>query len=80
MCKKKKFTLLDHPPQSPDLNPIENVWNHVKKQIKKNYTMSNVEDIWYAFEEEWNKITPEICEKLIRSMPDRLQAVIDIKN
>lgn len=44
----KKITLLDHPypPQSPDLNPIENLWNHVKRQIHKNHTISGVEDIW----------------------------------
>ena len=51
----------------------------VKSQIHKNHTINGVEDIWKAFEEEWNKITPDFCENLIRSMPERIQAVIESK-
>ena len=75
----KKLRLLDHPLQSPDLNPIENLWNHIKRQIHKNHTINCVEDIWSSFEKEWNKISTDFCEKLTRSMPDRLQAVIQAK-
>ena len=75
----KKIKLLDHPPQSPDLNPIESLWNHIKHQINKKHIMNGVEDIWSAFEEELNKIPPDYCEKLIRSMPERIQAVLKAK-
>src|SRR5262249_55031335 len=28
---------LPHPPNSPDLNPIENVWQHIKEVVSKDY-------------------------------------------
>jgi transposase len=30
-----------HPPNSPDLNPIENIWAHIKHQISKEYSHIN---------------------------------------
>jgi len=30
-----QITLLDWPPQSPDLNPIECLWNHIKMELTK---------------------------------------------
>ena len=54
--KKIRLFIQDHPPQSPDLNPIDNLWNHVKRQINRNNKINGVEDIWNAFEEEWKGI------------------------
>jgi hypothetical protein len=38
-----------------------------------------VHELWNRVAEEWNKITPEECQRLIKSMLRRCQAVIKAK-
>ena len=71
------ISLIDWPAQSPDLNPIEHLWQHLKRQLKKYGTHpKGVRELWDRAAEEWNKIGPEVCQNLISSMPRRCQAVI----
>jgi transposase len=74
------IALLDWPPQSPDLSPIEQLWTHTKKELCKYPTYpKGVWEVWMRIEEVWNRIQPEVCQNLIESMPRRLQAVIKAK-
>lgn len=66
---------LDHPPQSPDLNPIEHLWEHLDREIRKKEIRSK-DSLKSAILEEWQKISREVTENLVNSMPRRLQAVI----
>jgi transposase len=68
------------PAQSPDLNPIEHLWVHLKKALQQ-YPKppSGVHELWDRLVEEWNKIPPEVCQRLIESMPRRIEAVIKAK-
>jgi transposase len=63
------------PSQSPDLNPIENCWRILKEAVRRR-TPRNLEELKAVCSEEWNKILPEYCTKLVNSMPKRLNAVI----
>jgi transposase len=75
-----KIELLDWPPQSPDLNPIEHLWEHLKRQLNaRKEPIKGVFDLWDKAAEEWNKIDPEVCQNLIESIPRRLEAVIRAK-
>ena len=71
--------LLDDPPQSPDLNPIENLWRILKHKLHQDGTINTAEKLWNQFEKEWENISGDICKKLIDSMPKRLAAVIKAK-
>ncbi|KAF2690711.1 hypothetical protein K458DRAFT_287416, partial [Lentithecium fluviatile CBS 122367] len=33
--KRNKISLFPHPPYSPDLNPIENIWSILKDRLNK---------------------------------------------
>lgn len=70
--------VLETPPQSPDLNPIEHVWSHLEEKLK-NHQIRNKSDLITALKEEWEQISPIYCRKLVESMPDRLKAVIQQK-
>ena len=78
--ENNNITLLDWPAQSPDLNPIEHLWDHAKNRLKEYPTPpKGVWQIWERVEEVWNNIPPEVCQNLIESMPRRLEAVIKAK-
>ena len=67
---------LPTPPQSPDVNPIENLWHILDLEIRKR-KIKNKNDLKKALLEEWSKIPLETTKKLVESMPNRLQAIIN---
>lgn len=69
---------LDHPPQSPDLNPIEHLWEHLDRQIRKR-EISSKNSLKSVLLEEWQNIPATVTAKLIDSMPRRMVAVCKSK-
>ena len=74
----KKINVLEWPAQSPDLNPIENLWEEVDRNINRS-TATNLDRLWIEIKAAWDAITPERSQKLIASKGCRSQAVIDSK-
>jgi transposase len=70
--------LLGTPPQSPDINPIENLWSLLETRIRK-CKCSSRQMLIENFNKEWDKIGQEVTASLVNSMPRRLQAIIDAK-
>ena len=69
---------MDFPPQSPDLNPIEHLWEHLKRD-KTKYAITSQDTLWHAFNECWNNLKPEIIHKHIESMSKRESPVLKAK-
>jgi len=68
------------PAQSPDLNPLEYLWGHLKRRlVEHEHPPNGMEELWRRIEEEWNKISAKVYQKLIESMPRRIEAVIKAK-
>jgi transposase len=68
-------TVLDFPPWSPDLNPIENVWPVMERAVDKHNATDEAE-LEAAVKTEWEALSPEFLAKLAHSMPKRLAEVI----
>jgi transposase len=77
---KQPFQTLEWPAQSPDLNPIETLWAVLKGRLNEyERAPKGMIELWERIEEVWNQIKPETCLKLIKSMPKRIQDVLDAK-
>ncbi|KAF7640673.1 hypothetical protein LDENG_00023530 [Lucifuga dentata] len=76
--KINKMKVLEWPSQSPDLNPIEMLWHDLKQAVHA-CKPSNVAELKQFCKEEWAKITPQRCERLIASYRKRLTAVVAAK-
>jgi hypothetical protein len=69
-----------HPPNSPDLNPIENIWAHIKHRISKEYGhITSVKEMKHVVISIWNEFEDHRCDHLVESMPDMIRAVIKAK-
>ena len=64
---------LEWPPYSPDLNPIEHVWTDVKRRVEAS-TPKTLEELKEELRKQWNATDPAFCQKLVASMPARMQA------
>ena len=79
LCKSWKeengVKVMDWPAQSPDCNPIENVWGLMKARLRQRKIVSNF-GLIRAIKEEWRALEIEYAEKLAQSCARRCQAVL----
>ena len=66
--------VLEWPSQSPDLNPIENLWSILEDRSKKG-KVNNKEELI----QEWNSLSEDLLFKPSDFMPRRIQAVFAVK-
>ena len=63
------------PGNSPDLNPIKNLWSQIKDMQRDEHGTSAA-GLKKIAEKVWRRITPKYFKKLYESMPRRMEAVI----
>ena len=69
---------LDWPSNSPDLNPIEHVWDQIGRAVYRRVTdATTLRDLPQFLREEWDALPQQRIQRLIASMRRRCQAVID---
>ena len=73
--KERDVELLDHPPYSPDLNPIETVWGLLKRKVEK-LNPQNYWDLRIAIENSWKTIDNESIKNIIQHLKTTVNQVI----
>ena len=77
--EQKQINILEWPGNSPDLNPIENCWHRMKKNMSQKKT-PNLGSLQDELKKVWcQEMTTEYFRNLSDSMPKRLQMVIKNK-
>jgi hypothetical protein len=62
---------IDWPSMSPDLAPIENVWQFLKMKLKKK-NLSTYQSFVLAIKRTWKSLPQELAIKLVHSMNNRI--------
>ena len=77
---EKSITTLDWPPQSPDMNPIENLWSIIKRRRAAKFhlprTKSELIDQVFAI---WTEIDENLRNNLVNSMKNRFLEVLRLR-
>ena len=68
----------DWPGNSPDFNPIENLWAIIKRKLRQHDT-SSIPQLIAAVEHEWRNIDPQHLRNLSDSVPKRLKECLKNK-
>ncbi|KAK3535392.1 hypothetical protein QTP70_012009 [Hemibagrus guttatus] len=73
--RKKHFKVLEWPSQSPDLNPVENLWRELKIRVAQRQPQ-NITALEEICMEEWAKLPATVCKNLVATYRKRLTSVI----
>ena len=69
--EEEEILMLDPwPPNSPNLNPIENLWHQLKVHVGRNKQLKTIQQLKQEIEKVWHEFNEksEYLENLIRSM------------
>lgn len=67
------------PPESPDLNPIENVWGSLKRFLRDYHKPHNQASLINGIKIFWKTLTPQVCRKYINHVHKVIPKVIEEK-
>ena len=65
------------PAVSPDMNPIEQIWDYLGRKVRARGNVHNLRDLVNALIQEWNNIPDVVIRRYVRSMRGRLAACIN---
>ncbi|UYV75049.1 hypothetical protein LAZ67_12002232 [Cordylochernes scorpioides] len=68
--------MLPWPPYSPDLSPIEHVWDIIGRRLHALPQPRSEDELWQMVEREWRAIPQDAIRTLIDSLPRRVAACI----
>jgi len=75
--REQRVKVIEWPPFSPDLNPIENIWQWMKQKLETEFPICNSdEEIEARIFEIWQTTTPEMCSAYFSNYYKRLLLVI----
>lgn len=76
LLEENDLLIHEHPPNSPDLNPIENLWAYMKDQVEAKEPSSEQELVDAIFE-VWDEIPLQVIKNIIDHLRPYLQTVVD---
>ncbi|GFV25150.1 transposable element Tc1 transposase [Trichonephila clavipes] len=79
LTRQRGYSTSRMPVRSPDLNPIENVWDALGRQVAgRNYPPRNKSTLIRALTEEWDKLPQQLLDNVVQSMVRRVECCITL--
>jgi len=72
--KKKKVSVVPHPPRSPDLNPIERVWGLLARKVSQYGPLTRAELVTFV-KREFAALPVATLDNICRSWPKMMKSV-----
>ena len=69
-------TVMQWPSQSPDLNPIEHLWDDIDRRLRQGVRATSAADLFCKMQALWTATAEETTRKLVASMPGRIREVM----
>lgn len=66
------------PPESPDMNPIENLWHELKEFIRREVKPKNKEELIEGIELFWDSVDINKCHRYINHLKKVLPRAIEV--
>ena len=77
---RNNINILPWPAVSPDMNPIEHIWDYLGRKVRARGNVHNLRNLENALVQEWNNIPNVIIRRYVRSMRGRLAACINSRS
>ena len=74
---RNNVNVLPWPVVSPDMNPIERIWDYLGRKVRARGKVHNLRDLEKVLVQEWNNIPNVVIRRYVRSMQGRLAACIN---
>ena len=68
---------MGHIPESPDLNPVENVWGTLKQYLRSTFKPKNLQELKDRIKQFWATLTPEVCTQYINHLNKVIPKVVE---
>ena len=66
------------PAESPDINPIENLWHELKEYLRREIKPKTKEQLISGIETFWGTVTVEKCRKYISHLKKVVPKIIEL--
>ena len=74
---RHNVNMLQWPACSPDMNPIEHIWDVLgRRALRENHVINNINHLRTTLIQEWNAIPNDVVRRYVRPMRSRMIAVI----
>ena len=72
-----EFKHLRQPPNSPDMNIIEHIWDVLQLAVRQRSPLPRIlTDLWRALQDAWSQFPPALLQTLAESIPCRVAALL----